>query len=133
MKVRAMMGDIESRMGIEPIDTLLAQRDALVKEVAPLRARHGPFGTYNDLRKIELAQVGTLIRANALNAGTKATEAFLDEQAHASTEYADFVIRATEEKARWAEVENQIQAVNDRILRANAVARFLAQEAALAR
>ena len=129
---RTALGDIENRMGIPPIEELLAERDALVKEVAPLRARHGAWGTYNDLRKIELAQVGALIRAEALKAGAKVTESFIEEQAHSSGRYADFVIQATEEKARWAELENKVESINDTIQRANAIARFLAAELHLA-
>jgi len=132
-KTRSPFGDIQDRMGLRPVEELLAERDELVKEVAPLRARHGAWGTYNDLRKIELAQVGALIRAEALKAGAKVTESFIEEQSHSSGRYADFVIQATEEKARWAELENKVESINDTIQRANAIARYLSQEIGLAR
>lgn len=124
-------GEVESRMGIQPLEELLHERDQLVKQVAPLRAKHGPFGTYGALRKVQLAAVAATIRAKAVEQGTKLTEAAIDEAAHASGAYMDFITQATREKTEWVLLENSVQGIQDTILRANAVARYLAAEAHL--
>lgn len=128
---RSPFGEIEARIGLMPLEELLAERDALVREVAPLRARHGAFGTYGDLRKIELAKVAAVLRATAAAETRKVTEAALEEASHAAPSYIDFVTAATNEKARYFELENRIQGIEDTIQRANAVARYLASEARL--
>lgn len=126
-------GEVESRLGIDPLEWLLAERDDLVKQVAPLRARHGSFGTFDALRKVELATIAASLRAQAVLDGRKVTEASLDESAHADSRYIAFIATATLEKAEWAVLENRIQGVNDTINRGNVVGRFLAQEAGLSR
>lgn len=129
--VVSTLGEMEQKMGLPPIEVLLADRDELVKQVAPLRAKHGPFGTYNDLRKIELATIAAALRARALADERKMTEAAIDEAAHSDGRYIEFVTTATSEKAEWAILENRIEGINDTILRANAIARYLAAEAHL--
>lgn len=131
--LRTPQMEIQDRMGIDPLEELLSERDALVKQVAPLRARHGSFGTFDALRKVELATIAASLRAQAVLDGRKVTEAGLDEAAHADPRYIQFVTTATLEKAEWAILENRIQGVNDTINRGNVVGRFLAQEAGLQR
>lgn len=127
------IGDIEQRMGLPTIESLLAERDELVKSVAPLRAKHGPFGTFDALRKVQLATIAATIRAKAVAQGVKLTEASIEEAAHASPEYAGFIAQGTSEKAAWAEVENDITGINDTINRGNVVGRYLSQEVGLSR
>jgi chorismate mutase len=127
------LGDIETRMGLPSIESLLAERDTLVKEVALLRAKHGPFGTWGDLRKIELAKWAASIRAKAVLEERKLTEAAIEEAAHSHPMYVDFVTQGTSEKARWIEAENRIQGIEDTINRGNVVGRYLAQEIGLSR
>lgn len=127
------IGEIESRMGLPTIESLLAERDMVVRDVATLRAMHGPFGTYEALRKIELARIGTVVRAKAVDAGTKITEAAIEEASHSHRDYFSFVTRATAEKAEWFVLENRIQGINDTINRGQAVARYLAAEVSLSR
>jgi len=129
--VVSTLGEMEQRMGLPPIEVLLADRDELVKQVAPLRAKHGAFGTFEALRKIEVATIAAMKRAEAVAAEKKITEAAVEEAAHADWRYIKFVTEATTEKAEWVVIENRIQSVNDTILRANAVARYLAAEAHL--
>lgn len=127
------LGDIEARMGLMPIEELLAERDELVRQVAPLRARHGPFGTFEALRKVELSTVAATLRAQAVAENRKMTEAAIDEGAHADSRYIAFVTVATSEKAEWAILENSIQGINDTINRGQAVAKYLAAEVTLSR
>ena len=127
------MGDVESRMQIPPIAELLAERAELVKQVAPLRARFGTFGTYDDLRKIELARIAAIHRAKAFVDGNKVTEAQIDEMAHGDDRYAKFVLEATQQRATWAILEDRIQGISDVIMRGQAIARYLTGELALQR
>jgi len=125
------LSDIELRMGIPSLESLLAERDTLVKELAPLRAKHGPGGIFGDLRKAELAKVAAMIRAMAVGSQQKVTEAFIEESAHQHPTYTDFLTQATVEKARYFELENRAMGIADLIQRGNAVARYLAAEAHL--
>lgn len=127
------LGEIESRMGIPPLETLLAERDELVKQVAPLRAKHGPWGCYGDERKIELAKVAAMLRSQAVVENRKVTEASLEEASHAHPTYVGFVTTATEEKARYFELENRIEGIGELIQRGNVIARYLSSEIALSR
>lgn len=128
---RSPFGEIEARMGIPSIESLLAERDDLVKQVAPLRAKHGPFGTYDALRKVELSTIASVLRAQAVADGRKMTEAGIDEAAHADDRYIAFITLATQEKAEWAILENTITGITDAIQRGNVIARYLAAEAHL--
>lgn len=132
-KLHTPMADVEQRMQLVPVEELLGERDVLVKKVADLRARHGAFGTYNDLRKILLATIAQTIRAAALRDSVKWTEAAIEDLAHADPRYVEFVTTATKERAEWAILENTIQGIADTINRGQAVARFLSSEVALAR
>jgi hypothetical protein len=122
------MGEVQLRMGVQPIEELLAEREELVRQVADLRARHGSFGTYNDLRKIELAQVAQTIRAKLLRDGGKMTETAITDAAHSDPRYQEFVIEATQERAQWAILEGRIDAIDARINRGQVVARFITSE-----
>jgi len=132
-KLYTPTGDVESRMGLQPVEELLAERDVLVRKVADLRARHGPFGTYQDLRKIELAQIAQTIRAAALRDSVKLTEAAIDEAAHADPRYIQFVVTATKQRAEWAILEAMIEGIDFTIQRGQAIARFLSVEAGFSR
>lgn len=130
---RDVSRDIETRMGLVPIDELLAERDALVERVKELRAKHGPYGTFESLRKIELASIAQSIRAKAVGAEKKLTEAAIDDAAHADSRYIAFIAQATSERAEWAVLENRIQGIDDTINRGQAIARYLSAEVTLAR
>lgn len=122
------LGDIESRMGLPSVESLLAERDTLVQQIATLRAKHGPFGTFEALRKIELATIASSLRARALSEVRKITEAAIDEAAHADERYVRFMAEATQEKAEWAVQENRIVGIGETINRGNVIGRYLAAE-----
>lgn len=115
-------------MGIVPLGELHAERDTLIRQVASLRARFGPGGTYDDLRKIELARIAQLLRASFVRDGVKFTEAQIDEAAHAHPDYVEHVTSATLDRAKWVELENRIQSIDETVNRGQAVARFVANE-----
>lgn len=131
--LRTPQADVEDRMGIVPLEELLSERDALVRQVAPLRAKHGPFGTWDDLRRIYRAAQAQKIRAQALLDGKKTTEGAVEDAANSEDGYVAFVAQGTSEKAEWAILENRIQGINDQINRGQAIARFLSAEIGLQR
>lgn len=124
-------GDVETRMGIEPIAELLARRDVLIAKVSRLRARHGPFGTWDSERKVALSVAADVIRARAAGKGTKITEAQIDLEAHIAESYVAFLTESLSEKATWVELENKIQDIADLINRGQCVGRYLAAEISL--
>ena len=130
---RTSMAELEAKMGIPPLEGLLAERDELVQQVARLRARHGSFGTWDAERKIALEQAAAVIRAQSALEQKKVTEAALDEAAHTTGNYVDFITASISEKADWIILENRIQGIEDTLLRANAIARYLSSEMMLTR
>ena len=128
---RSPMADLESKLGIEPIDRLLAERDELVEQSATLHARHGAWGTFDAERKAKLAVIAALLRAQALRDNVKVTEASLTEAAHASGEYMTFVTLATVERAELYRLESRIQNIDQTVQRANMIGRYAASEARL--
>lgn len=120
--------ELEMRAGLRPLEELLHERAELVESAAPLRARHGNFGTWDDIRKTELAKIAQAIRAGAVRDNVKLTEAAISDAAHSDPRYIECITTATKERARLAVLENHIQSINDRILRDQALARFAAAE-----
>lgn len=127
------MGDIEQRMGLPPLEGLLAERDSLVAKVAPLRARHGPGGLFDDLRSVQRATVAMKLRAQAAASGTKVTEAYLEDASKADADYVAFLTAGVLEKIQHTELENAITGINDQVRRGDAVARYLSQELGLSK
>lgn len=125
------MTEIEDRLGIPSVESLLAERDTLVTKAKRLWARHGPGGTYDDERKILLAQVAERIRTQALP--ERYTEAAVSDKAHAHDDYLKWVIACVQERADFFELSNQITGITDTVLRGNTISRYLAAEAMLAR
>jgi hypothetical protein len=125
------MGDHEVKMGLAPIEELLAERDTLVTQIAPLRAKHGPGGIFQDERKVELAKIAAALRAQAVLDGKKVTEAQLDEMSHSDDRYAAYILKATQEKTDYVIAENTVQGITETIRRGEAIARFVTQELTL--
>jgi hypothetical protein len=128
---RSPLGDIEARVGIPPIEELLAERDTLVKKLAPLRAKHGPGGIFQDERKVELAKIAAALRATWVGEAKKVTEAQIEEASHSDPRYVDYIVKATVEKAEYVVLENTVQGISDTIQRGNVIARYLANEVTL--
>src|SRR5258706_11605351 len=89
---RTSMAELEAKMGIPPLEGLLAERDELVAQVARLRAKHGSFGTWDSERKIALAAAAALVRGQASLEQKRITESAIDEGAHTHPSYVDFII-----------------------------------------
>ena len=128
---RSKMAEIEARIGVDPVMELLAERQDLIDQVAPLRALYGPGGTWDAQRKMELANLKMLIRAQAEAADTKRTEAYLEDAAHADPRYKNLVAQATTDRANLSILEDKVNAIEARIRRGDAVIRYVSAEARL--
>ena len=122
---------IEARIGIQGIEELHDERRHLVAKSALLRAKHGPFGTFEAIRKSSLSTIRSQARAQHIEAGTKATEAALDDVAHVAKDYKALIAAATEERAALAVIDNEITEINDLIYRDNTLIFHLTAESKL--
>jgi hypothetical protein len=118
--------DFESRIGVDPIDRLLAEREQLVRFAADLYAKWGPFGSGEARRKSALALAHLQVR-NDLGA-EKATEAKVDAMARTHPTYLSFLDAMEDGRARWLMAENDIQSITDRIHRGQSLVRAYASE-----
>jgi hypothetical protein len=129
--LRSPMADVEHRLGVRPIEEMLALRQEAIEDLATLRARHGSFGTWDHERKTLLATLRMKARAIATRDGLKVTEAWLDDNAHDAPEYYALVTQATQERSQLTLLEAKVEAVDAEIQRANAITRYLTSEARL--
>jgi hypothetical protein len=120
------MTDFESRIGVDPIDRLLAEREQLVRFAADLYAKWGPFGSGEARRKSALALAHLQVR-NDLGV-EKATEAKVDALARTHPTYLSFLDAMEDGRARWLMAENDIQSITDRIHRGQSLVRAYASE-----
>lgn len=125
--------ELEIRAGIEPLDRLLDERRGLIEKVADLRAKYGSFGTFEHLRKIELSRLKSLVRIQSMRDNRKMNNDQVDEEAHEHPDYTQFVVEATRARAEYFRLEGQIEAIDYRINRGQALARFAASEASMSR
>lgn len=124
--------EIEFRAGVEPLEMLLTRRRDLVKRVAVLRAMHGPFGTWDAQRKIELSRIKTLVRGQATLAKAKMNNDQVDEEAHAHPDYFAFVSAAIKERAEFFRLESEIEDIDYRVQHSKALLYFVGGETRLA-
>ena len=123
---------IEARVGIQPIEELLDERDGYIQRAKLLHGAYGTFGTYGDTRKSELSRVRAMLRAQYHDAkATGVTEARLDEEAHCHPDYTKVITAATLGRAELYELENRITDVNDLIRRDNNLTYHSSAEARL--
>ena len=103
----------------------------LVDKVSDFKARYGPFGTFDHLRKIELSRIAVLIRSQAMRDKVKMNNDEVEELAHSPPDYRDFTTLATIQRAEYFKAEAKIEAIDATIQRANAIIRYLTSEARL--
>lgn len=119
--------DIEERAGIWPLDELQAEREHLVQLNSRIKAIHGAYGSYNDLRKIELAQAAARVRA-AWTGEKAPSETLVDSLAHADEEYVRWVRQAASDRAAFEVVENRIVSITEQVNRGQALLRYISSE-----
>jgi chorismate mutase len=121
----------EMKMGLEPIENLLDERQRLVDQVAELRAQFGSWGVFDHQRKIELSQIKQRIRLEAMRDKIKLSNDAIDDMAHADAGYVAFIVAAQQERARWVRTEERINHIDFLINRGQSVARYATAEVQL--
>lgn len=93
-------------------ETLLTSLESVLHRRAPLYAKYGPGGTYDNSRTTLLAAIKNEYRAGAV---TRVTEDSLKDMAHADERYVKFVDDATEERATYALLDADAQVLEYRL------------------
>ena len=119
------MTELEVRFGLQPIGDLLEERGVLVGQLADLWAKYGPGGTAEHQRSAELARIDGLLRAMAAASEQKVTEASLEKATRAHPDYLALVARHTTERAAYFKLDAQIQAIDMRVNRGQALAKLV--------
>lgn len=120
--------EAESRAGVEPIDVLLADRQAIADELAPLWAQFGPGGTAEHALSAERARITGLLRAMAVARQEKITEAALESGSRAHPDYLGMMAQQTSERASFFKLQEQMRAIDFRINRGQSIMRMVASE-----
>jgi hypothetical protein len=82
--------------------------EALENTKAPLWAVYGPGGTYEAERKNMWCMCAVAVRSDAQQAGTKTSEAAIEQAAHCTTQYRDFLNQAEDDRTQLALIDAQI-------------------------
>jgi hypothetical protein len=106
---------LESRADVEPLEALHAQRRQIVGQLAPLRALHGPGGTWDARRKQMVEACKIRARMAARERGEKVTETYIDAEGHADPQYFAFLDQAERDKIEYVNLDNQVQELEERI------------------
>jgi hypothetical protein len=107
----------------------LAERHAIVQELAPLRALYGANGIANHRRKVELSRIHARLYAEAAARGEKKpADDYVDRIAHADDAYTAMVEQMTVDAARWVELEEALEAIDMRVNRGQALLRYASSE-----
>ena len=115
--------EVEARAGVEPIERLQARRAALVTKAAPLRAMRD---TFDARRKERRAAIAALIVHE--QGGRDIPENRLERMSSGDPRYKQFLDEAELAFAQLVVLEQQIDAVTERINRGQALLRYLASE-----
>ena len=120
---------------VEELAVLLAERAIIVGKLAPLFALYGPGGTAESVRKNEEMRLRGLVRALAVvtrKEGEKPpTEAALEEGARGHADFTGLVARQTTERADFFRLNADLEAIEYRINRGQALLKMFASEARL--
>jgi len=122
------MMETELRAGVQPLEELLDEHRHVRGKLANLWAKYGPGGVAEHLRKAELARIVEYLRAMAIAEERKTTEAALDAAAHSHKQYLDFVAQMTKERAEYYELHAQLQEVEWKVNRGQAMMRYATVE-----
>lgn len=116
--------DTELRAGVQPIEELLDEHRHVRQKFAALWAKYGPGGVADHMRKAELARLVEYLRAMAIAEERKVTEAALDAAAHSHKQYLDFIAEMTKERAEFYELQAQLQEIEWKVNRGQAMIRY---------
>lgn len=118
------MGPLEATIGIDPLDVLHAELDAMEDEFSRLQAKRD---TWDARRKERRSAIAALI-INELKAQKIKVpgEQAIERLSSGDPRYADVLNFAETDFARLAVLNMKIQKVRDRVARGNALARYVA-------
>ena len=121
--------DAEARAGAQPLAELIDEHRHVRKRVATLWAKYGPGGVAENLRKAELARICEALRARAKMENKKVTEASITTAAHNHPDYVEFITLMTNERAQYFELHAQMQEIEWKVNRGQAMIRYSTIEA----
>lgn len=120
--------ELQARAGLPPIDELLAERTALVAKWANHAALYDNFGMWDAERKKRLAIAALQVRKAKDDLGAKYTQGMVEDEAHAWPAYRQFLDESVTGKAEWLIAKDKMDAIGQRIQRANVLGKFAASE-----
>lgn len=120
--------DLQARAGLPSIDEALAERSKLIGQWANHAALYDNFGLWDSERKRRLAAAALQVRAAKDSLGMKYTQGLVEDEAHVWPAYAKFLDESVKGKAEWLVAKDRIDAITQRIQRANVLAKFAANE-----
>jgi hypothetical protein len=121
--------DLEATIGVDFIEVLQADRRALIQEIAPLRARYGPGGTWDARRKaVRSARANEIAGELTRERGKAPSEAEVERLAAGDAFTLAQLDAAEEEMARYYLLEDRIQELTELIRRDDLLIRYAAFE-----
>lgn len=122
---------LETRAGIDSLDVLHHKRRAVLEQLAPLKALHGPFGLWDARRKQMLEALKIRALHSLTQANEKTPEWRIDAEAHADEQYAALLDRAEADKVAYLNLDNELSEIEERIRSREAELYAYAREARL--
>jgi hypothetical protein len=108
--------DWESRVGVDALESLHAQRRALVHEIAPLEALFGSGGDrWTAKRRQHRDGIAKLIAASLPDGQKAPSEAWLDRMANADERHKAFCEEQEAKFPRWMWLKNELTEIDEKI------------------
>jgi hypothetical protein len=126
----AERAEIEARVGVAPIETLIAELEETEGEWSRLWAMHGPGGTWDDHRRALRAVLSEEKRdAHQAATGKRLSNEEAEDRAMADPRYRACVSDGESSRTRFAVLESRRASIMERIRRDNKITDFRAREA----
>jgi hypothetical protein len=106
---------VEVRADVDSLGFLQAERRALLVNLNPLRALHGPGGKWDARRKSILDALKVKYRIAFAESGQKATDAAIDANAHADEQYLRFIEDGIAGHVEYLTLQNEYDDLTERI------------------
>lgn len=106
---------IEGKADVESLGVLHHLRRELLKELAPLKALHGPFGLFEDKRKQMIEAMKVKVRQERPVGAPKLSNDAVDALAHAHQDYVSFLDTAEDARINYIRKANDLSEIEERI------------------